>query len=91
MPKTAVVILNWNGKKYLEQFLPGVILNTLSADTVVIMADNGSDDDSVLWVSGTTLRCSHQAGRQLRLCGGYNRLSARLRLNTTYFSIPMSS
>ena len=26
--KTAVVILNWNGRKLLEEFLPQVIQNT---------------------------------------------------------------
>jgi len=47
MMKTAVVILNWNGRKFLEKFLPGVIENTVSDDTEVIVADNGPDDDSV--------------------------------------------
>ena len=44
-PKIAVVILNWNGRKYLEQFLPSVILHSGSAD--IIVADNGSTDDSL--------------------------------------------
>lgn len=44
--KVAVVILNWNGKKFLQQFLPGVIANTKD-DAVVIVADNASSDDSV--------------------------------------------
>src|ERR1035437_3807779 len=44
--KTAVVILNWNGKRFLEQFLPLVI--TRSHDQAqIIVADNGSTDDSV--------------------------------------------
>ncbi len=74
MSKTAVVILNWNGKKFLEQFLPGVILNTLSADTSVFLADNGSDDDSVQWVTR-----NHPEVQVIRLdgnygyAGGYNR------------------
>ena len=45
--KTAVVILNWNGKKLLKQFLPSVISHTVSDDCSVIIADNGSTDDSV--------------------------------------------
>jgi GT2 family glycosyltransferase len=46
MQKVAVVILNWNGKKYLEQFLPSIIKhNATYADVVV--ADNASTDDSV--------------------------------------------
>jgi len=45
-PKVAVVILNWNGKKYLEQFLPALLSTTYTGMEVVI-ADNGSTDDSV--------------------------------------------
>ncbi|MCK5168465.1 MAG: glycosyltransferase family 2 protein, partial [Bacteroidales bacterium] len=47
MLKTAVVILNWNGKKYLEQFLPCLIKNTNLANAEIIIADNASKDDSV--------------------------------------------
>lgn len=44
--KVAVVILNWNGKKFLEEFLPGVI--EFSKDHAeVIIADNASVDGSV--------------------------------------------
>ncbi len=45
--KTSVVILNWNGRKLLEQFLPTVLKHTLSTDAEVVVADNGSTDDSV--------------------------------------------
>ncbi|MDF2438631.1 MAG: putative glycosyltransferase [Bacteroidota bacterium] len=44
--KIAVVILNWNGKKFLQQFLPDVI-GFNSADSEIIVADNASTDDSV--------------------------------------------
>ena len=43
--KTAVVILNWNGKHWLEKFLPNVISE--SSDATVIVADNNSSDDSI--------------------------------------------
>lgn len=44
--KVAVVILNWNGREYLEKFLPNVI--EFSKDVAdVIVADNDSTDDSV--------------------------------------------
>ena len=46
---TAVVILNWNGKKMLERFLPSVTLHS-TGDTEVIIADNGSTDDSLAFV-----------------------------------------
>jgi len=43
--KLAVAILNWNGKNWLEKFLPSVIELSGSADIFVI--DNASTDDSV--------------------------------------------
>jgi hypothetical protein len=46
--KIAVVILNWNGKKLLEQFLPTVI--ACSEEASVVVADNASIDDSVTFV-----------------------------------------
>ena len=48
MNKIAVVILNWNGMKLLEQFLPSVITN--SAEATIYIADNASTDDSVAFV-----------------------------------------
>ncbi len=44
--KTAIVILNWNGRPMLERFLPSVVKNC-SPDSEVIVADNGSTDDSI--------------------------------------------
>ena len=49
--KTAVVILNWNGKHLLEQFLPKVIACSPNAEVVV--ADNASSDDSVAMMRRT--------------------------------------
>ena len=44
--RVAVIILNWNGKKFLEQFLPAVC--EYSKDLAeVYVADNASTDDSV--------------------------------------------
>ena len=43
--KVAVVILNWNGKSFLENFLPSVI--KFSSGAQIIVADNNSTDDSV--------------------------------------------
>jgi len=45
-PSVAVVILNWNGKSFLEKFLPLVLKSTYSNFNVIV-ADNASDDDSV--------------------------------------------
>ncbi|MRT91790.1 glycosyltransferase family 2 protein [Ancylomarina sp. 16SWW S1-10-2] len=47
MNKIAVVILNWNGKKLLEQFLPSVTQFSNREWAEVIVADNASSDDSL--------------------------------------------
>lgn len=44
--KTALAILNFNGKKHLERFLPSVIKFS-SPDVKIIVGDNCSTDDSV--------------------------------------------
>lgn len=46
MKKIAVVILNWNGAKLLEQFLPSVVAYSNEAN--VYVADNASTDESIL-------------------------------------------
>jgi GT2 family glycosyltransferase len=48
-PHIAIVILNWNGRKWLKQFLPSVVSSTYS-NYEVILADNASNDDSVSFV-----------------------------------------
>lgn len=47
--KIAIVILNWNGKKLLEQFLPSVVNFSLQEATIYI-ADNASTDSSIRYV-----------------------------------------
>ncbi|CAL2087327.1 glycosyltransferase family 2 protein [Tenacibaculum sp. 190524A02b] len=47
--KTAIVILNWNGKKLLEQFLPSVV-SFSSKIAEVYVADNASTDDSIAYI-----------------------------------------
>ena len=46
--KIAVVILNWNGTKLLEQFLPSIV--KFSPDADIYIADNASTDDSIAFV-----------------------------------------
>lgn len=45
--KIAVVILNWNGKALMEKFLPSVVAHTSTDRAEIIVADNGSTDDSI--------------------------------------------
>jgi GT2 family glycosyltransferase len=42
----AIVILNWNGRGFMEKFLPSVLQTTYS-DYELIVADNASSDDSI--------------------------------------------
>lgn len=47
--KVAIVILNWNGKQLLEQFLPSIV-NHSSEEASVFVADNASTDNSLDFV-----------------------------------------
>lgn len=53
MIRVAVVILNWNGRGMLERFLPSVVDYSVSDESLsvsVVVADNGSSDDSVAFM-----------------------------------------
>ncbi|WP_425391173.1 glycosyltransferase family 2 protein [Ekhidna sp.] len=82
MTKTAVVILNYNGKTYLEKFLPSVVTNSLGAQ--VIIADNASTDDSITFLKenypNLTLIVLPE---NLGFTGGYN--SALKQVDAEYF------
>ena len=73
MARRSVVILNWNGRRHLERYLPSVVAHT-EGDAEVVVADNGSTDDSLQW-----LRLNYPDVRVIRLdrnygfAGGYNR------------------
>ena len=45
-PSVAIVILNFNGSKDLQEFLPSVLASTYNNKKVVV-ADNASTDDSI--------------------------------------------
>ncbi len=47
MCKLAIVILNWNGADMLRRYLPSVIKNSRVEGVKVVVADNGSTDDSI--------------------------------------------
>ena len=73
MARLSVVILNWNGRRHLERYLPSVVAHT-EGNAEVIVADNGSTDDSLQW-----LRLNYPEVGVIRLdrnygfAGGYNR------------------
>jgi GT2 family glycosyltransferase len=70
--KIAVVILNYNGEKLLGQFLPSVIEHSKNA--TIIVADNGSTDQSVSLLSKNfpSVRAI-KLERNYGFCGGYNK------------------
>lgn len=45
--KCSIIILNWNGADMLRQFLPSVMAHTTLPECEVIVADNGSTDNSL--------------------------------------------
>ncbi len=49
VPSVAVVILNWNGKALLEQFMPSVV-KSVYPNLQLIVGDNNSTDDSVAFL-----------------------------------------
>ena len=44
----AIVILNWNGRQLLEQFLPSV--TSFSEEAEIYVADNASTDESISFI-----------------------------------------
>ena len=50
LPSVAIVILNWNGRHFLERFLPSVIASTYQNKRVIV-ADNASTDDSLSFLA----------------------------------------
>jgi hypothetical protein len=71
MTKVAIVILNFNGKHFLEQFLPSVM--EFSEGAKIVVADNGSTDQSAEFVrdkfSEIEVICLNE---NKGFCGGYN-------------------
>ncbi len=70
--KAAVVILNFNGKKFLEKFLPGVIAQSEAYQIVV--ADNASTDDSLSFLKNEYPQVKVlSTGGNFGYAEGYNR------------------
>ncbi len=70
----AVIILNYNGKDYLEEYLPSVISNT-TLPFKLIIADNGSTDDSIEFVKKYYPEIEvHELERNYGFAEGYNRV-----------------
>ncbi|MCK9156062.1 MAG: glycosyltransferase family 2 protein [Paludibacteraceae bacterium] len=77
--KVSVVILNWNGRKMMERFLPSVCRYSALDGVEVVVADNASTDDSLAFLSE-----NYPQIRQIVLdknygfADGYNRTLAQI-------------
>ncbi|ASW73352.1 hypothetical protein IQ37_03525 [Chryseobacterium piperi] len=82
--KLAVVILNWNGKNWLEKFLPSVIHFSQDADVYVI--DNLSTDDSLEYLNTNfpTVKIIKN-DKNYGFAGGYN--VGLKQIKTEYFCL----
>lgn len=80
----AVVILNWNGRAFLQQFLPGVL--AYSEGATIFVADNASTDDSVslLQQQFPAVRIIRNSGN-LGFCEGYNQALQQLGTEFRYY------
>lgn len=86
MKKIAIVILNWNGKKLLEEFLPTVVRHSSFPDVEIVVADNGSTDDSLSFLETAYPQISLiRLPENYGFAGGYN--IALKEVNAEYFVI----
>ncbi|POY36331.1 glycosyl transferase family 2 [Solitalea longa] len=77
-PKVAVVILNWNGQRFLEQFLPSVIQSTYQ-NLEIVVGDNASSDDSVEFVKAYYSQVTIiENDKNYGYAGGYNKILSRV-------------
>jgi len=84
--KVAVTILNWNGKGFLEKFLPS-LFNSLQQSKVeadLIIADNASTDGSIEAYSNNPKIKWIQLDKNYGFTGGYNRAFDQIKKLTDY-------
>ncbi|BAG83985.1 MAG: glycosyltransferase family 2 protein [Candidatus Azobacteroides pseudotrichonymphae] len=79
MKQTAILILNWNGRKLLERFLPSLLMHVPVENVDIIVVDNGSTDDSLkflhLYYPTLIVRV---LGENYGFAEGYNRVLLNL-------------
>jgi GT2 family glycosyltransferase len=84
MNKVSVVILNYNGKKHLEKFLPDVIQYSSGEGIRIIVADNKSSDDSVAYLQKSFPQIELIIlDKNYGYTGGYNK--ALTQIDSEYF------
>ena len=73
-PDLAIVVLNWNGRKLLEEYILPLVAHTPPEQADLVVIDNGSTDDSLAYLQEAfpqvkLVRLSENYG----FAGGYNR------------------
>lgn len=84
MQKVAVVILGWNGKNFLAEYLPSVVAHSTYNWCEIVYLDNASDDDSVSFVKQNFPTVTVvQNEKNYGFAGGYN--EGLKKIDATYF------
>ncbi|WP_349290789.1 glycosyltransferase family 2 protein [Anseongella ginsenosidimutans] len=74
LPKVAVVILNWNGQRYLQSFMPSVLASGYP-ELEIVVGDNASTDDSVAFLERNYPQVRIVKNKSnLGFAGGYNQV-----------------
>lgn len=82
--KVSVVILNWNGEKFLRKFLPVIVENSTCQDVEIVVADNASTDLSINFIQTEFPQIKTIVfEKNLGFAEGYNQ--ALRDLNSEYF------
>lgn len=79
MTKVAIVILNWNGERFLKQFLPLLVDRTDFEGAEIIIADNASTDGSLQYLNTVFPQLRTVVlDRNHGFAGGYNKALAQI-------------
>ena len=71
--RTAVVILNWNGEKFLNQFLPVLFTQYNSRRLTSMWPDNASTDNSLSLIEQFPTVKTLLLDKNYGFAGGYNK------------------
>lgn len=92
LPVCAVIILNWNGAKLLQQFLPSVVRNTDKKIGKVVVADNGSTDNSLEVLANEFPGVEVWSfSENYGFAGGYNRCLERANVHGYKYAVLLNS
>jgi len=79
MNRVSIVILNWNGKHYLQQFLGTLNRFSRLEGVEIVVADNGSTDGSEVFLASEFPQVKFLAlDRNYGFTGGYNRALSQI-------------